>query len=125
MYQREITFGEAIKKTLTQNYCNFEGRTSRSEFWWFALFTFLVSFAVGIITMRSEVARSVLSAIVNLGFLLPNLGLAVRRLHDTGRSGWWVLLGLIPVVGWIILIVWYCAPSQQNNQYGPTPNIVY
>ena len=68
---------------------------------------------------------SIISGIVNLVLLLPGLGLCVRRLHDTNRSGWWILIGFIPVVGWILLIVWFCQDSQRgSNQYGPEPNLV-
>ncbi len=68
---------------------------------------------------------SIISGIVNLVLLLPGLGLCVRRLHDTNRSGWWILIGFIPVVGWILLIVWFCQDSQRGpNQYGPEPNLV-
>lgn len=63
--------------------------------------------------------------IVGLALLLPSLGLCVRRLHDIGKSGWWWLLALIPIVGAIILIVWFCKDSQPTeNQYGPIPNLV-
>ena len=77
MYQRQLTFGEAVKLALTTNYCNFNGRSSRSEFWWYALFTFILSSIISLIFSGSTL--QVVSGIINLALLLPGLGLAVRR----------------------------------------------
>jgi uncharacterized membrane protein YhaH (DUF805 family) len=63
----------------------------------------------------------VFGAIVGLGLLLPSIAVAIRRLHDTSRTGWWILIGLIPIVGWIILIVFYVQDSHPDNEYGPSP----
>lgn len=127
MYQRQVSFTEAIKMALQQNYCNFSGRSSRSEYWWFTLFYFIVSFIVSFIgnATGSQVFNYWLSFFVGLALFLPSLGLCVRRLHDINKSGWWVLLNLIPVVGWIILLIWVCKDSDPtDNQYGPVPNVV-
>ena len=63
--------------------------------------------------------------VVGLAFLLPSLGIAVRRLHDIGKSGWWIFISLIPLIGAIILLVWWCKDSQMEpNEYGPVPNLV-
>lgn len=68
---------------------------------------------------------NIATLIVNLALLLPSLGLTVRRLHDIGKCGWWIFISLIPIVGWILLIVWYCKDSQmETNEYGPVPNLV-
>lgn len=68
---------------------------------------------------------NVASGLVGLALLLPSLGLCVRRLHDIGKSGWWIFISLIPIVGWIILLVWYCKDSQMApNEYGDVPNLV-
>lgn len=127
MYQRQVTFGEAVNKALSQNYCNFNGRASRSEYWWFVLFMAIVNFAIGFVLGifgSSETGVSIITSIVGLAFLLPGLGLCVRRLHDTGHSGWWVLLSVIPLAN-ILLIVWFCQDSYHGmNQYGPEPNLV-
>ncbi len=118
MYQRQLTFGEAVKLALTTNYCNFNGRSSRSEFWWYFLFTFILGTILGFLVSNTIVS------IISLLLLLPGLGLAVRRLHDIDKSGWWVLISLIPLVGGIILIVWAAKDSQPTpNQYGPVPNL--
>lgn len=127
MYQRQVSFTEAIKMALQQNYCNFSGRSSRSEYWWYMLFYFIVSFIVSFIgnATGSQVLNYWLSLFVGLALFLPSLGLCVRRLHDINKSGWWVLLNLIPVVGWIILLIWVCKDSDPtDNQYGPVPNVV-
>ena len=127
MYQRQVTFGEAVNKALGQNFCHFNGRASRSEYWWFVLFIAIVNFAIGFVLGifgSSDTGVSIITSIVGLAFLLPGLGLCVRRLHDTGHSGWWVLLSVIPLAN-ILLIVWFCQDSYHGmNQYGPEPNLV-
>ena len=124
-YQRQVSFEEAVRMALQQNYCNFSGRASRSEYWWFTLFSFVVSIIASSTAIFSDTFSEILSCVVGLGLLLPGLGVAVRRLHDIGKSGWYLLLGLIPLVGGIILLVWYCQNSQNTaNEYGPVPNVV-
>ena len=108
-----MTFGESIK-TCFSKYAEFDGRAGRSEFWWWALFVILASAAIGIV---SEVASGVFS----LAILLPYLAVGTRRLHDTDRSGWHQLIGLIPVIGWIILIVWCAQEGKEPNRYGSSP----
>jgi uncharacterized membrane protein YhaH (DUF805 family) len=114
-----MTFADAVRSVLTQ-YATFTGRARRSEFWWFVLFNAMVSVVVSII--GSAAHTSILSTIVSLALLLPGLAVSVRRLHDTGRSGWWVLLDLVPLVGWIVLLV-FCAQDSQpgTNAHGPSP----
>ena len=92
-----MTFQESIQVCF-KKYAEFTGRASRSEYWWFALFVVLAGTAAGIISHY-------LSALFYLGTLLPSVAAATRRLHDTARSGWWQLIGLLPVIGWIVLIV--------------------
>lgn len=107
MYQRQVSFVEAIRRAIVLNYCNFSGRASRSEYWWYVLFTAILSGVISLIFAGSQNTLTIVSGIVNLILLLPGLGLCVRRLHDTNRSGWWLLIGLIPIAGWIVLIIWY------------------
>ncbi|HEY8876410.1 MAG TPA: DUF805 domain-containing protein [Roseateles sp.] len=92
-----MTFQESIQVCFNK-YVDFSGRASRSEYWWFVLFVFLGSCVLSIFSHW-------LNLIFVLGTLLPQLAAASRRLHDTGRSGWWQLIGIIPVIGWIVLIV--------------------
>lgn len=125
MNQRQVTFVEAVKMALQQNYCNFSGRSSRSEYWWFCLFSFIVGVIVSAIFSFNENISMVVNGVVTLALLLPGIGVAVRRLHDTNRSGWWLLLGFIPLIGAIVLLIWYVQPSQETpNQYGPEPNVI-
>ena len=128
MYQRQVSFKEAVVRALSQNYCNFSGRASRSEYWWFYLFSCIVSWVVSIIVSLFSSELSIMyiaSMVVGLAFLLPSLGIAVRRLHDIGKSGWWLFISLIPLIGAILLLVWFCKDSQMEpNEYGPVPNLV-
>ncbi len=114
-----MSFQEAVKTVLTK-YVDFNGRARRSEYWYFVLFNILVNFVVGIVVNLTGL--TFLSYIVSLALLLPGLGVCVRRLHDIGKGWAWILLALIPLVGAIILIVFYCQDSQPgDNQYGPNP----
>lgn len=126
MYQYQVSFSQAVRMAF-DSYCRFQGRSSRSEYWWWVLFVAILSFCIGIIEGIlgfSMTAVQTTSGILSLVLLLPGLGLSVRRLHDIGKSGWWVLLGFIPVVGAIVLIIWFAQNSQmQDNQYGPVPNL--
>ena len=125
MYQRQVNIQEAVGKALKVNYCNFSGRASRSEFWWFQLFAFIIGIVVEIAFCWDQNVMSIACGLVGLALLLPSLGLCVRRLHDIGKCGWWIFLSLIPVIGGIILLIWYCKDSQmETNEYGPVPNLV-
>ena len=104
-----MTFGESIK-TCFSKYATFDGRAAPSEFWWFFLFTLLVSAGTGIVS-------EMLSGLFSLAVLLPSLAVGARRLHDTDRSGWFLLLWLIPVIGWIILIVWAIQEGREPNRF--------
>ena len=109
---------------MTVNYCNFNGRSSRSEYWWYALAVAILNVVISTVLSGSPSVMQAVSGVITLGLLLPGLGLAVRRLHDINKSGWYLLLALIPIVGAIILIVWFCKESEpQTNQYGPVPNV--
>lgn len=120
-HPQEIGFGDAIKICFNK-FADFEGRARRSEFWWWYLFNVIVSMVVNIITIpMGYIPGIVFSGIISLILLLPNLAAAVRRLHDTGRSGWMYLIGLIPCIGIIFLIIWFCEDSQGDNEYGPSP----
>jgi uncharacterized membrane protein YhaH (DUF805 family) len=114
-----MDFMQAISSGF-QNYVNFSGRAIRSEYWWWILFTVLLAVVASIID--AALGIGILAAIATLGTLLPSLGLAVRRLHDLDKSGWWVLLALIPLIGPIILIVWFCGRGTVgSNRFGPDP----
>ena len=104
-----------------KNYVGFEGRARRTEYWMFVLFNFLAAIVLAIFEYLLGL-ESVLTVLYSLAIILPSLAVAVRRLHDTGRSGWWVLINLVPLVGGIILLVFMCLDSQEGeNQYGVNP----
>jgi uncharacterized membrane protein YhaH (DUF805 family) len=116
-------------KTVLGKYATFSGRAPRSEYWWWLLamiilFTVLALIDGALIAPMAGMdafqpdAGQPMSLVVSLGLLLPNLAVTVRRLHDTDRSGWWILLGLIPVIGTIVLLVFYVQPSTAGrNQF--------
>ena len=118
-----MTFGEAISSGF-QNYVNFTGRAARSEFWYWVLFNLIVGIVTGVIDYIAfpGAAVSPLNSLANLALLLPNLAVAARRLHDTDRSGWFLLLAFIPLIGIIILIVWWCQRGTTGpNRFGLDP----
>ena len=100
-----MTFAESVR-TCFSNYADFNGVASRSEFWWFILFVFVVAVALNFVSPT-------LANVVSLGLLLPQLAVGARRLHDTGKSGWWQLLLLLPVIGLIVLIVFWVQPPKR------------
>lgn len=103
-----MTFTESISTCLNK-YATFDGVASRSEYWWFVLACWIASLLVGLVSNN-------LALVVNLATIVPSLAAGSRRLHDTGRSGWWQLLGLVPVIGWIVLIV-FMAQEGKPNRY--------
>ena len=116
-------FTEAITSGF-RNYVNFSGRAVRSEFWYWVLFAILASIVAGLIDLAlfGVEGSSPINSLVGLALFLPGLAVSVRRLHDLDRSGWWILLGLIPLVGVIILIVWYCKRGTIGaNRFGADP----
>ena len=105
-----------------KNYTVFKGRARRKEYWMFVLVNVVISIILSLIEAFADPMEGVLTGIYSLLILLPCLAVGVRRLHDTGRSGWWLLLALIPIIGTIILIVFYCQDSKPDeNQYGLNP----
>lgn len=114
-----MSFIDAVRAALSK-YATFSGRSRRSEYWWFALFNFLVSLVGAGIDVA--IGKNLFQFVVALALLLPNLAVLVRRLHDTNRSGWWILIGLIPLVGAIVLIVFAVQDSQPGtNRFGDSP----
>ena len=117
-----MSFAEAVKSVFSQ-YVNFQGRSRRSEYWYFCLFSFIVSTILSVLgQVTGNNIFNTIAGIFGIAILLPSLGVAVRRLHDIGKSGWFVLINLIPVIGSIILIIWYVKDSEPgDNKYGPNP----
>jgi uncharacterized membrane protein YhaH (DUF805 family) len=110
-----VGFGEAFSEGF-KHIVTFNGRASRSAFWWFTLGAFIVDLIAAIIGNVAHV--TVLQYVIEIIVALASLSLAVRRLHDTGRSGWWYLFNIIPIIGSITLIVFYCLPGTPGpNKY--------
>ncbi len=112
-------FVDAIKSGFN-NYVGFSGRACRSEYWFWLLFWVLAAIVATVID--AALGLGFVSALVALGLFLPSLAVAIRRLHDLDKSGWWILLSLIPLIGAIILIVWFCTKGTTGpNRFGPDP----
>lgn len=110
-----------------KKYAVFGGRAGRPEYWYFVLFNLAVSLVLGFLdgflgTFSNSARIGLLGGLYSLAVLCPTIGLGMRRLHDINRSGWWLLIGFIPIVGWIVLIVWAATGSDPGqNQYGSGP----
>jgi len=111
---------EVLKK-----YAEFNGRAHRTEYWMFVLFNIIISLGIGVVE-RVVGSPGVLGSLYALAVLIPGIAVSVRRLHDTGRSGLWLLAAFIPVIGFILLLVFMDQDSEPGpNQYGPNPKGVY
>jgi uncharacterized membrane protein YhaH (DUF805 family) len=110
-----------------RNYAVFHGRARRKEYWYFVLVNIIISVALAIVdgvtgTYNSDVGFGLLSGIYTLAVLIPGIAVSVRRLHDIGRSGWWLLVILVPLVGAIVLFIFMVLDSKpEQNEYGPSP----
>ena len=103
-----------------KNYAGFEGRARRAEYWQFALVNIIITIVLDVIGLA--VKFPLLGLVYGLAILVPSLAVAFRRLHDTGRSAWWILFALVPFVGAIVLLVFTCLDSTPGpNQFGPNP----
>lgn len=123
-----MSFVAAIRSVFSQ-YVGFQGRARRSEYWWFALFCFLLGIVTAILdpALGTDFGDSfgsggVISSLVNLALVLPSLAVGARRLHDTDRSAWWLLIALIPLVGAIVLLIFFVQDGTPGaNRFGPSP----
>ena len=110
-----------------KKYAVFDGRARRKECWFFFLFTIIVSVILAIIdnltgTYSAQAHLGLLGGLYALGTLLPGIGVTIRRLHDTGRTGWWILIAFVPIVGGIILLIFMVLDGNPGeNKYGPDP----
>jgi uncharacterized membrane protein YhaH (DUF805 family) len=114
-------------KVVRDNYANFSGRARRSEYWWYALCSFLISIVLrGIDYMIGGLDFQIISGIYGLAVLIPGLAVYVRRMHDIGKSGWFILLWFIPIIGWIwALVLLFTEGNNGPNEYGPDPKRPY
>ena len=121
---------QSAVKCVLGNYATFSGRAPRSEFWWFALAMWILMIALAVIEggvvapmlgfeSFAPEAGQPLSLIASLALLIPSIAVGVRRLHDIGRSGWWLLINFIPLIGFLVLLYWLVQPSSEgSNQFG-------
>ena len=106
-----MNFSQAVAICL-RKYVDFSGRSGRPEFWWFFLFQVVVMLVTGMLS-------DMLYVLAALALLLPGLAVGARRLHDIGKSAWFLLIGVIPIVGFLVLLYWFVQPSGAANAYGP------
>jgi len=111
---------EVLKK-----YATFTGRAQRAEYWYFILFNIIISTVLAILDVilgtLSPYGTGLLNGIYSLAIFIPHIAVATRRLHDIGKSGWWQLIVIIPIIGWILIIIWFATDSEGDNQYGKNP----
>ncbi|HEY1728403.1 MAG TPA: DUF805 domain-containing protein [Candidatus Baltobacteraceae bacterium] len=118
-----MTLPQAIRSAFAR-WLMFSGRAGGTEYWWFVLFGTIV-FGLASLLDHALFERDALFWAISLVFLMPYLAVAVRRLHDTNRSGWWLLLIFVPLVGNIVLLIWFCTPSSSGpNRFGPMPGAI-
>lgn len=117
------TFLGALKDGFAR-YVDFKSRSTRSQFWWWTLWSLIIDVVTGFIDGDLWTGNfGPVNLLVSVAIFLPSLAVGIRRLHDTGRSGWWYLLIFLPIIGWIILLVFFCTKTQeQANQWGLPPN---
>lgn len=121
-----MSFTNAVRKCLS-NYVTFSGRAQRSEHWWFVLFVALTSVAAMILDNLlgltwDTVGDGPIQTLAGLALLLPGISVAVRRVHDLDRTGWWVCIFLIPIIGVIIFLFFACRRGTDGaNRFGPDP----
>jgi uncharacterized membrane protein YhaH (DUF805 family) len=98
-------------RTCFSKYAEFKGRADRAEFWYFFVFQIVVLAVLGLVSRMLE-------GVAVVALFLPGLAVGVRRMHDIGKSGWFILLGLIPFIGWLVLLYFFVQPSGPDNEYG-------
>lgn len=110
-------FVDSIKSGFA-HYVKFNGRARRSQYWWWTLFVFIVAIIAQVLDNVIG-TNGVVSLIIGLGLFLPGLSVAIRRLHDTDKTGWWILIALVPLVGIIVLLIFFLTPSTPGaNRFG-------
>ena len=114
-----MSFAEAISSGF-RNYVNFSSRSRRSEYWYWTLFAFMGSLILSIVDAATT--GFLLATVFGLATFLPGLAVSIRRLHDIDRSGWWLLIALVPVIGWVVLLIWAVTDGTWGeNRFGARP----
>jgi uncharacterized membrane protein YhaH (DUF805 family) len=108
-------FVDVVKK-----YAVFNGRARRKEYWMYTLIYMVIAIVLSVVDL-AVLGTNILVPILTVALFLPSLGVTIRRLHDTDRSGWWVFISIVPLVGLIVMLVFLCADSKDANKYGPNP----
>lgn len=125
-----MDFMTAVKHVLKNNYANFQGRARRSEYWWFTLFSMIVSTVAQIVMGAVAATGSTILALIfgiaflvlMLGLIIPSIAVSIRRMHDTGRSGWWLLIGFIPLIGFLVILYFFVQRGTVGpNDWGADP----
>lgn len=123
-----MDFQTAVRTVLLEKYATFSGRAPRSEFWWFFLFSILCNVVLSFIDrglfggMAGGEGVGILGALFSLAVLLPSIAVGVRRMHDQDRTGWWLLIAFVPLIGALVLLYFYVQKGTEGpNQYGPDP----
>jgi len=112
-----------------KNYAVFEGRARRKEYWLFLLFNILILIVLSILdqilgTFDSETKKGFISSVYSLAVIIPSIAVSIRRLHDTDKTGWWLLLNLIPLFGSLVLLIFFISDSQrETNRFGINPKL--
>lgn len=107
--------------SVLKNYAGFSGRARRKEYWMFVLFNMIIAIGLGVIEGLFG-SPGILGGLYSLAVLVPSIAVSMRRLHDTGRSGWWMLIGFVPLLGAIVLLIFFIQDGMQgSNQYGSSP----
>jgi uncharacterized membrane protein YhaH (DUF805 family) len=116
-----MDFQRAVKICFAK-YATFSGRAARSEFWFWQLFLIVAGLIAAVIDTSLRLRGTPFGSVFYLVTIVPDLAVGARRLHDTGRSGWWQLLFLLPLFGWIVLLIWFCSRGSYGyNGFGPDP----
>jgi uncharacterized membrane protein YhaH (DUF805 family) len=111
----------AFKRVVAESYAKFDGRSGRAEFWWFFLANLIVGVVLSLLGQASTFFY-IIYVIYGLALIIPSIAVGIRRLHDINRTGWWILIALVPLVGLIVLLVFYAtAGDRGTNRYGPEP----
>ena len=126
----EMTFKRAFERCVREKYVTFSGRASRSEYWKFMLIYVVILFIAQALdaglfphTVDEAGMGGTITTIATILLFLPGLGVHIRRLHDVGKSGWWVLLQIVPLIGTLVLLYFLVKPSEKGtNKYGPQPS---
>ena len=115
-------FMEAVRSVIIHRYVDFQGRSPRSEYWWFFLFNIILQIVIYVIALGSPEVGGIIGLVVGLGLFLPGLAVSIRRFHDLDKSGWWILIAFVPLIGFLLIIYWFCQRGTPgDNRFGPDP----